>query len=92
MSEGSIFRSRLNSKRIPNGANIYAIRSTGCIMENNKLGDGIVTNESAYLDGAKNYVIKGRCTDALETNLHTNVLDPKEYPQTYALIKRIIND
>ncbi len=90
MSAGSIFLSRLNSKKMPENSKIYAIRSTGCLMEENKIGDGIVTNKSAYLEGAKNYLIRGRCTDSLQTDLHTNVLDPNAYPQTYLLIKDIL--
>jgi len=89
MSEGSIFLNRLNSKSIPD--NLYVIRSTGCKM-GETTGDGIVTNESAYLKGAKNYLIEGKCTDALNTNLHTNVLDPELYPGTYNLIKDILKE
>ena len=91
MAKDSIFLSRLNSKKLPENNDIYAIRANGCKMDDDKEGDGIVTDESGYLDGAKNYVIKGRCTDALQTNLHSTILDPDLYPQTYDLINEILD-
>jgi hypothetical protein len=91
MYKGSIFLTRLNSKPIPEGVEIHAIRSTGCKMDDH-MGDGVVTNESAYLKGAQNYLIKGTCTDALQRNLHTNVLNPELYPQTYELIMEILRE
>lgn len=90
MAVGSIFLSRLNSRKLPENAEMHVIRSIGCKMEGNKIGDGIVTNESAYLEGAENYIINGNCTDPLNTNLHTGVLDPDLYPQTYRLILDIL--
>jgi pimeloyl-ACP methyl ester carboxylesterase len=89
MEEGSIFIKRLNSKDMPD--NLFAIRSIGCKM-GDTTGDGIVTNESAYIKGAENYAIEGRCTDALNTNLHTQVLDPALYPETYGLIRDILKE
>jgi hypothetical protein len=89
MEEGSIFIKRLDSKDIP--SNLYVIRSVGCRM-GNTTGDGIVTNESAYIEGAENYVINGKCTDALNTNLHTQILDPALYPKTYELIRDLLKE
>jgi len=91
MAEGSIFLSKLNARKMPAEADIYSIRSTGCEMDDNKDGDGIVTSESAYLEGAKNYEIKGNCTGSLKTSLHSEVLDPTEYPETYGLILSILS-
>jgi hypothetical protein len=91
MSEDSIFLSRLNSQTLPAGI-AYAIRSTGCSMDNRKTGDGIVTNESAYLEGAVNYEIPGNCTDALQSNLHNSALDPEKHPQVYNLILSLLKD
>ncbi len=90
MKHDSIFLQRLNSRRISD-VDIYAIRSTGCNM-NGEEGDGIVTEESAYLDQAKNYAIEGRCTDTFNTNLHSEVLDPELYPQTLELITKILKN
>lgn len=92
MSEGSIFLERLNSKPIPREVEFHAIRSVGCKMDYGKYGDGIVTEESARLEGAKNYIINGECTDTLQTSLHTNALNPYIYPQTYELIVSILKE
>jgi triacylglycerol esterase/lipase EstA (alpha/beta hydrolase family) len=92
MSEGSIFLARLNNQKIPETAKIYSIRSVGCPMDNNQIGDGIVTNSSAYLEGAQNFVIKGKCTDSLQTSLHGDVLKPQKYPEMYNLVEKILKE
>lgn len=90
MTEGSIFLNKLNSHKIPEKPPFYAIRSIGCKMENNSQGDGIVTEESAYLEGAMNIAIQGECLDKLQTDLHTSVLDPELHPETYEFIRDIL--
>ncbi len=91
MEQDSIFINRLNAKTSVDNDKVYAIRSVGCVMSNG-IGDGVVLNESAYLDGAKNYLIKGKCTDALQTNLHSQVLNPDIYPETYELLLDILKE
>ena len=90
LSMGSIFLQRINSKPLPVGVELYNIRSTGCLMDNSKTGDGIVTFDNAYLEGVEDFVIEGECTDALQTSLHNNVLDPDKYPQTVELITSLL--
>jgi hypothetical protein len=92
MNEGSIFLARLNNQKIPETAKIYSIRSVGCPMDNDQIGDGIVTNSSAYLEGAQNFVIKGKCTDSLQTSLHEDVLKPEKYPEMYDLVEKILKE
>ena len=92
MSNNSVFMSRLNAQPMPKNARIYSIRSIGCMMDNGETGDGIVTNSSAYLEGAENFVIKGNCTDKLQSNLHGLVLDPDKYPQTVKLLEKILKE
>jgi len=88
MEEGSVFLQRLNSKPTPK--NIIVIRSTGCTMKEGK-GDGIVTETQGKLTGAeKDYLIQGHCTDSLQTDLHTNLLDPKLYPDVYELLVNLL--
>jgi hypothetical protein len=89
MAEGSVFLSKLKTNPLP--LSIFVIRSTGCDM-GKESGDGIVTNSSGYLKGATNYEIKGGCTDNLQTDLHTNVLDIDKYPETYDLIIQILGE
>jgi hypothetical protein len=88
LSKNSVFLTRLNSKTLSTTVNFYNIRSKGCLMGNNLDGDGVVTLESSKLDGVEEYVITGKCTDALNTNLHNAVLDPEKYPET---TEQIIN-
>ena len=90
MGEGSVFLQRLNAQ--PQSVPLYDIKTTGCPMENNADGDGIVTSESAELKWAKNYEIKGTCTDSLQSSLHTDVLDPEHYPELYELLKKILKE
>jgi uncharacterized alpha/beta hydrolase family protein len=92
LAEGSIFLNRLNSKSLPENNNVFAIRSTGCAMDDKKDGDGIVNSDSAYLEGAKNYEIKGICKNSFGTDLHTDSLNPEEYPEMYNLIKNILSE
>jgi hypothetical protein len=89
MSEGSVFLSRLNSKSVPE--NLYVIRSVGCKM-GNTTGDGIVTDESGYLAGAKNYVIHGNCTDSIGVSLHGSAIEPDVHPETFELLIEILNE
>lgn len=91
MSNNSIFLKRLNAKPLPDRIKKYSIRSIGCDMEG-VAGDGIVTNTSAYWEEADNFVIHGNCTDALQTDLHSKVLDPDTYPETFEIIKSILVD
>lgn len=92
MSEGSIFMKNINSEKIPADAKFYVIRSTGCAMENNQTGDGIVTDASQTLEGVPNYVIHGKCTDTLSTSLHNDILDPGKYPEAYETILKILKE
>jgi hypothetical protein len=92
MDEDSIFMKMISAEKIPEGAKFYVIRSTGCPMENNQTGDGIVTDKSATLEGAENIVIKGKCTDEFNTNLHNDILDPDKYPEAYENIVRMLKE
>ncbi|MBU1974870.1 MAG: alpha/beta hydrolase, partial [Nanoarchaeota archaeon] len=87
LEAGSVFLNKLNSKELV--GDIYAIRSTGCDMDGVQ-GDGIVFEDSAKLEGAKNYVINGTCTDTLNSNLHTQILNPNLYPELLDLILEIL--
>lgn len=91
MREGSIFLKRLNSAKLPESSNIYSIRSVGCAMDD-ATGDGVVTDAEGYLEGAKNFAIKGNCTDAFNTNLHGDALDPDIYPETYSIIISVLKN
>jgi len=89
LAYGSIFLKRLNS-RDPPDIDAYTIRATGCDMSGED-GDGIALAQNVQLDFATNYEIKGRCTNLLGNDLHSNILDPDIYPQTYDLIVEILS-
>jgi hypothetical protein len=92
MTEGSIFLKRLNNpNNIPKKTRMYTISAVGCNTYG-KPGDGVIIADNVVLDFAKNYRINGTCTDLLQTNLHTRLIQPEIYPQTYEILKEIIND
>ncbi len=68
---------------------IYTIIGIGCPMDNNELGDGIVTKESATIITANNYIINGTCPIA-DFPLHNDMLYPEKYPEAYDIIKEIL--
>jgi hypothetical protein len=88
MKKGSLFLKRLNIAGM-SYPRIYNIIGDGCNMEV-KLGDGVVTKENAYLNGAENYYINGTCKGVTKI-FHTEMLDVKEYPEMYEMINRILN-
>lgn len=92
MNYDSIFLKRLNS---PENAFQtiagYTITAIGCKMKLGD-GDGIVLAKNVPLNFTTNYKIQGRCTDIWNSNLHTQVLNPKQYPETFELIKNILKE
>jgi len=92
MSEESIFLSRLNSKKLPEGLPVYVIYSTGCVMETGADGDGVVLTRNAKLEGdhVTNIEIRGNCTDTLQSSLHNDLLNPEKYPQAYEVLRDIL--
>lgn len=87
MNENSLFMNKLNlgiKPKIP----IYNIIGTGCDMEG-KQGDGIVLEEKALLDGAQNYIIKGKCR-SLIAPLHLDLRNIGIYPEVYEIIKNAL--
>ncbi|MGM5484496.1 MAG: lipase family alpha/beta hydrolase [Nanobdellota archaeon] len=90
MKKGSVFLRKLDNF-IPTDTEIYTIRGIGCDMNKGK-GDGIVLADNVPLEYAENFQIKGKCTDTLNSDLHTRMLDPREYPVTYRTIKSLLLD
>ncbi len=86
MQEGSLFLNKLNRELIPN-IRINNIIGRGCQMDGED-GDGVVLVESAYLEGANNTYINGSCTTF--EKLHTEILDPTQYPETLSVLKEIL--
>lgn len=89
MSADSIFLKRLNAPANTLSIPTYTLRATGCTMHGED-GDGIVLARNVPLPYAKNYVLEGECTDKLESNLHTRMLNPTLYPQTFELVRDLI--
>jgi len=88
MDKNSLFIKNLNEAPFPK-VPIYNIIGLGCNWENS-VGDGIVKNESAYLEGANNIYFIGAC-NGLDF-FHGNVLDPNRHPKIYEKVKELIEN
>lgn len=86
LQAGSPFLSVLNSAPLPEIKRIV-ISTSGCLMENDQMGDGIVALKSSFLDGAVNYQINGTCSGTLGTDLHSAILNPYQYPEVYRILR-----
>ena len=86
MLSSSVLINKLNTG---SGLNVpaYNIIGLGCNTDGQQ-GDGIVTNSSAYLDGAQNIYAEGSCTSL--DFFHSNIIDPYKYPEVYNIIKQNI--
>jgi len=95
MASDSSFINSLNSDDETYGdVEYYTIAGSGC-FEPSIDGDGISRVESVKLDGANNVVIKkahNECANILDRDLHSNLLDPDLYPQTYDYIKEFLKE
>ena len=87
MESGSLFLNKLNDK---DTEKVYNIFSTGCKMDNNRTGDGIVSEESAFLKSAENHILSGTCS-GIEV-LHGEMLDITRHPEFYDLILKILKN
>ncbi|MEM0230606.1 MAG: alpha/beta fold hydrolase [Candidatus Woesearchaeota archaeon] len=92
MTKDSIFLKRLNApQNIPKHARIYTISAVGCETYG-KDGDGVIIAENVVLPFAKNYRIRGICTSAIKRDLHSTMIQPSLHPETFEIIKEILND
>ena len=88
MSANSPFMSRLNDPTgQPKQVKAYTITGTGCNTRGLD-GDGIVAAASSRLSFARNYDINGTCT--LFQQLHGEMLDISKFPETYEIVKEIL--
>lgn len=87
MVVGSVFLRKLNSESLPS-IPIFNIAGTGCNM-GNELGDGIVLEKNAVLEGANNFIINGTC-GGLGDSVHSRILRPAEMPAAYDIILKAI--
>ncbi|MHA2023159.1 MAG: esterase/lipase family protein [Candidatus Thorarchaeota archaeon] len=91
MKTGSVFLNRLNAGDI-HGDRFNIIGSSGCTLDDGRDGDGIVAVEDVFLDDSTKYLLSGNCTDFLGTDLHSDVLNPAKHPETFRIIKAILED
>jgi pimeloyl-ACP methyl ester carboxylesterase len=82
MAEGSIFISKLKSWQFPD-INVTNIIGKGCQTGKND-GDGIVTVDEAWLDGANNIIVNGTCKQF--DLLHGQILDYNIHPEVYRYV------
>ncbi|MDD5254061.1 MAG: alpha/beta fold hydrolase [Candidatus Nanoarchaeia archaeon] len=89
MKQGSSFLYNLNNFKLISVA-VYTISGRGCDMDGLD-GDGIVLFESSKMDNVKDFEINGICPELL-SYLHSDMLDPEKYPETYKYLEKILND
>ena len=83
MDKDSLFINKLNrgwSSDIP----IYNIVGFGCDTSGED-GDGVVTRDSANLEGAENFFMQGNCPKSFEY-LHNDLINPEKYPEVLRII------
>ncbi|MBI2101259.1 alpha/beta fold hydrolase [Candidatus Woesearchaeota archaeon] len=91
MQENSLFINKLNDPLSqPSNLKIYAIIGQGCKMKLGD-GDGIALSKNAEMENAEIFKINGTCSSLFGENLHTEILNIDKYPETYSIIKEILN-
>ena len=88
MNAESLFMNKLNRGKLPD-LNIYNVIGSGCEMDEG-VGDGVVLEKNAMLEGADNFVINGTCKNI--DKLHTEMLDIDKYPEVYFVIKNALKE
>jgi hypothetical protein len=86
MNKSSSFMAELNHGPLPN-IPFYNIIGLGCSWENSD-GDGIVKNESAYMEGVENIYATGTCNGV--DFFHLTIIKPDKHPEVYYIIKNLI--
>src|SRR3989338_5424730 len=89
MQADSLFMNKLNRGALP-GIPIYNIIGTGCEMDG-KQGDGAVLEENDRLEGAQNFIIKGKC-ESVAMPLHLQLRDIDKYPKVYEVVKKALKE
>lgn len=84
MNEDSLFMNKLNRAELPD-IEIYNIIGTGCKMKK-EMGDGIVFEQNAKLEGVKEYTVNGTCNGLV--SLHAQLLNIERYPEVYSIINQ----
>ena len=91
MQAASLFLNRLNDpSKQPKKVEMYTIAGVGCGPGKNQ-GDGIISAQSAHLEGALQYNITGSCGGIFGEQLHTEILDVEKYPRVLGIIKQILH-
>jgi hypothetical protein len=78
---------KLNRAKLP-VIPIVNIVGTGCQMKDG-IGDGVVLEENAKLEGAENILVQGSCKGV--DLLHTSMLNIERYPAMYDAITKALN-
>ncbi|MFW5852540.1 MAG: lipase family alpha/beta hydrolase [Nanoarchaeota archaeon] len=86
MRKGSLFLNKLNREPIPD-IPFYNVIATGCDMREGN-GDGIVLKDSAWLEGADNFIVEGDCLNG--KTLHTEFIKDVNNPEFYNIIKEFL--
>lgn len=79
MNSQSLFINKLKNGKMPN-IPITNVIGSGCITRG-KMGDGVLTVEEAWLEGANNLIINGTCGQIRK--LHGDILNADLYPKAF---------
>jgi len=83
MNANSLFINKLNRGSLPS-IPVINIIGTGCDMDG-KQGDGVVLEENAFVEGFENHIFEGSCMRL--DHFHEHILDVKQYPEVYQVIR-----
>lgn len=88
MQKGSLFLAKLRGQKFEK-VNVTNIIGVGCDTSGSD-GDGVVEKDSATLQGVQNFYVSGECSGF--DYLHSDLVDPKKYPETYEILKRALKN
>ena len=92
MLQDSLFINKLNDPSVqPGGVKMHDIIGTGCSTDSTD-GDGVVKAENAKLEDSRTYYVNGTCNGLFGGVLHTDILNIDLYPETYRIVKMVLNE
>lgn len=88
MNQGSLFLAKIEGQKFMS-ADAFNIIGIGCETDGLD-GDGVVQKQNGFMENAENYYVSGNCSSF--TYLHSELLKPDKYPETYELVKKILKN
>ena len=83
LRQGSLFLNKLNSGPFPD-ISLYNVVAIGCEMREGD-GDGVVIKDSAWLDGAQNFIVEGECETG--RTFHTEFIKDVQNSEFFEIVR-----